>query len=303
MAETDLKETGMTDEQLAAALGQHRSKAAFGKVLTGIGMAIFLIGIFTHFAVCVIGFIVAGVGTVISGKHSEALKRQLGDELVRGALEEVFGKVEYEPFRHISEETAQSAGMLFPFGFNVVNGSDRIKAVYHGLNIELSDVELVERTDYYDEETSEWKHTDKKVFSGQWLVCDFGKELSADLRLAESAKLNRRERANTITTDNEAFNRRFVVRSENEHEAFYILTPHMMEYILSMAKKSGGEVYMSFLRGGKLHVALASGRDLFELGSGKVNTALLRQKFAGEIRWFTGLLDELRLVDTLYRKD
>ena len=276
MAETDLKETGMTDEQLAAALGQHRSKAAFGKVLTGIGMAIFLIGIFTHFAVCVIGFIVAGVG---------------------------FGKVEYEPFRHISEETAQSAGMLFPFGFNVVNGSDRIKAVYHGLNIELSDVELVERTDYYDEETSEWKHTDKKVFSGQWLVCDFGKELSADLRLAESAKLNRRERANTITTDNEAFNRRFVVRSENEHEAFYILTPHMMEYILSMAQKSGGEVYMSFLRGGKLHVALASGRDLFELGSGKVNTALLRQKFAGEIRWFTGLLDELRLVDTLYRKD
>lgn len=303
MAETDLKETGMTDEQLAAALGQHRSKAAFGKVLTGIGMAIFLIGIFTHFAVCVIGFIVAGVGTVISGKHSEALKRQLGDELVRGALEEVFGKVEYEPFRHISEETARSAGMLFPFGFNVVNGSDRIRAVYHGLNIELSDVELVERTDYYDEETSEWKHTDKKVFSGQWLACDFGKELSADLRLAESAKLNRRERANSITTDNEAFNRRFVVRSENEHEAFYILTPHMMEYILSMAQKSGGEVYMSFLRGGKLHVALASGRDLFELGKGTVDAAALRQKFAGEIRWFTGLLDELRLVDPLYRKD
>ena len=28
----------------------------------------------------------------------------------------------------------------------------------------------------------------------------------------------------------------------------------------------------------------------------------LRQKFLGELRWFTGILDELRLADTLYRK-
>lgn len=41
---------------------------------------------------------------------------------------------------------------------------------------------------------------------------------------------------------------------------------------------------------------------VFELGKSAANIERLRQKFLRELRWFTDILDELRLADTLYRK-
>ena len=132
---------------------------------------------------------------------------------------------------------------------------------------------------------------------------DFGKELSGEVRLSENAKkLRRQHRSDSVEMENPAFNDRFLVTAASAQEAYYLLTPHMMEYILSAAGRSGGEVYMAFLRGGKLHIAVQTGRDFFELGKSAANIERLRQKFLGELRWFTGILDELRLADTLYRK-
>ena len=103
--------------------------------------------------------------------------------------------------------------------------------------------------------------------------------------------------------DNEQFDTRFCVRADDPQEAYYILTPHMMEYISTMADKSGGTVYLSFLRNGKMHVAVQSGRDFFELGKSNADVGGLRQKFLGELRWFTDIIDTLRVEDTLYKKE
>ena len=75
------------------------------------------------------------------------------------------------------------------------------------------------------------------------------------------------------------------------------------EYILSMAGKSGGDVYLSFLRGGKLHIAVQTGKDFFELGKSAAKVDELRQKFLRELRWFTDIIDELRVEETLYKKE
>ena len=77
----------------------------------------------------------------------------------------------------------------------------------------------------------------------------------------------------------------------------------MMEYIITMADKSGGTVYLSFLRNGKMHIAVKTGRDFFELGKSNANVEELRQKFLGELRWFTDMIDTLRVEDTLYKKE
>ena len=107
--------------------------------------------------------------------------------------------------------------------------------------------------------TIDWEEKKEKCFQGQWLVCDFGKELSGEVRLSENAKkLRRQHRSDSVEMENPAFNDRFLVTAASAQEAYYLLTPHMMEYILSAAGRSGGEVYMAFLRGGKLLLHLAS---------------------------------------------
>ena len=66
---------------------------------------------------------------------------------------------------------------------------------------------------------------------------------------------------------------------------------------------SGVEVYMAFLRNGKLNVAVQTGRDFFELGKSEANIDKLRQKFLDELKWFTDIIDTLRVEETLYKKE
>lgn len=127
--------------------------------------------------------------------------------------------------------------------------------------------------------------------------------LSGEVRLsANDKKLCKQHKNDSVGMENEIFNNHFLVTAKNAQEAYYILTPHMMEYILTMANKSGGDVYLSFLRDGKMHVAVKTGSDFFELGKSKANTDNLRQKFLNELKWFTDIVETLCVEDTLYKK-
>ena len=195
-------------------------------------------------------------------------------------------EIQFDAICYIPEIfSISSAGMVFPFRYDKLRGSDYIKATYRGLNIELSDVELINAEEITDAEGNV-DRSENTVFRGQWLICDFGKELSGEVHISgKSKKSYGVSISGNVKMENERFNRQFFVNAQNPQEAYYILTPHMMEYILTMSEKSGGTVYMSFLRGGK------------------VNIESLRNKFLGELRWFTSIIDELQLADTLYKKE
>lgn len=292
----------MTSEQLEKMLSRHRRVATISKFIT---YAFALASILLLAANLTIIAIICLVLTFVFGfqfaKHNEALKKTLGSNVINEVLNEVFESVEYNPFGKIT--SISGAGMVFPFHYDKIRGSDYIKATYRGLNIELSDIELINAEENIDAEGNV-DRSENTVFRGQWLICDFGKELSGEVHISGKSKKSYGISINgNVKMENERFNKQFFVSAQNPEEAYYILTPHMMEYILSMSEKSGGTVYMSFLRGGKLHIAVQTGRDFFELGGGKVNIESLRNKFLEELHWFTSIIDELQLTDTLYKKE
>ncbi len=292
----------MTEAQLEATLSRYRSGSRGFKILTytfGV-LSILLFGtaLIPLAAVCLVLTFVFGYQL---SKQSEALKKTLGSNVIQEILEEVFDTVEYNPLGRIS--SISGAEMVFPFRYDKIRGSDHIKAIYRGLQVEMSDIELINAEEIIDDQG--YVHRDEStVFVGQWLICDFGKELSGEVHISGKAKKSYGiSIKGNVKMENEGFNKRFYVNAQNPQEAYYILTPHMMEYILTMSERSGGTVYMSFLRNGKLHIAVQTGRDFLELGGGKVNIESLRNKFLGELHWFTDIIDELRLVDTLYKKE
>lgn len=288
-----------TNEQLEAELQSLRSKATVAKILTyGSGAAAILCFITGLIPVAIVFIVLALVGGYQLEKNSSRLKKILSDNVISSVLKEALGDaVEYNPWGKINP-----GSMVFPFGYNCANGSDHIKAVYHGVNVELGDIELIDESEVTDEE-GRTERTRNTQFKGQWLTCDFGKELAGEVYISERTKKTRRSLKSNVTMDNEQFDKRFCVRADDPQEAYYIVTPHMMEYIISIADKSGGTVYMSFLRDGKLHVAVQTGRDFFELGKSNANVEELRQKFLGELRWFTDIVDTLRVEDTIYKKE
>ena len=291
----------MTDEQLETALSNHRRSSRRFKILTYIfGVATILLFGTSLIPIAIVCLVLTFIFGYQLSRHSEALKKTLGSNVINEVLEEVFETVEYNPFGKIS--SISSAGMVFPFRYDKLRGSDYIKATYRGLNVELSDVELINAEELIDADGNV-DRSENTVFRGQWLICDFGKELSGEVHISgKSKKSYGVSISGNVKIENERFNRQFFVNAQNPQEAYYILTPHMMDYILTMSEKSGGTVYMSFLRDGKLHIAVQTGRDFFELGGSKVNIESLRNKFLGELHWFTDIIDELRLADTLYKK-
>lgn len=295
----------LSGDELSAQLSSHRRSVTLFKLLTyGSGAAAILMLASGLIPVAVIFLVFALVGGYKLSKHTETLKKLLSENVVSGVLGEVFENVDYDPFGRIPDKLAEGAGMVFPFAYSRIRGSDHIRGVYKGLTLELSDMELYDVQSYYDDETQQWRENEKQVFKGQWLVCDFGKELSGEVHLSENAKKLRRQHKNdSVEMENTAFNDRFLVTAESAQEAYYILTPHMMDYILTAAGRSGGEVYMSFLRGGRLHIAVNTGKDFFELGRSSADIESLRRKFLGQLRWFTDIVDTLRVEDTLYRKE
>ena len=288
-----------TNEQLEAELQSLRSKATVAKILTyGSGAAAILCFITVLIPVAIVFIVLALVGGYQLEKNSSRLKKILSDNVISSVLKEALGDaVEYNPWGKINP-----GSMVFPFSYNCAVGSDHIKAAYNGLNIELGDIELIEETEVTDEE-GRTETTRNTQFKGQWLTCDFGKELAGEVYISERTKKTRRSLKSNVTMDNEQFGTRFCVRADNPQEAYYLLTPHMMEYITAMADKSGGTVYLSFLRDGKLHVAVQTGRDFFELGKTNTDAETLRRKFLGELRWFTDIVDTLRVEDTIYKKE
>ena len=84
--------------------------------------------------------------------NTEKIKKLPSENIVSSVLSEALDNVEYNAFGRISDKTLESAGMVFPFSHERMRGRDYVKGTYKGLNVELSDVELMRVTDYYDEE-------------------------------------------------------------------------------------------------------------------------------------------------------
>lgn len=245
------------------------------------------------------GFLCAGLITLKGYKGH--IKEQLSRSVVPQVLSEIFDDVEYDAYRHISPEVIHASG-AFPFAYDKVSGGDYIKASYRGVGLELCDLMLEEevRTTSTDSDGNSTSDTSNRiVFVGQWLILDFHKELSADLGVFEGL----RKQYDQIETENAEFNKRYGISCDSVHDAFYILTPNMMEHIMAMDRRAGGKIYLRFLREGKIHVAVHSRRDHFEVGNlNDANLATLQLKFRSEVRYVTELIDALLAVDTLYKQ-
>lgn len=288
-----------SDEQLAAELKNKRAAGRGAKALSIAGVILVVAGLLTTLiSVAIFGVILCLVGALVMNRREKSMKQQIGDQLVQGLLENVFEEVDYQPTGHISRSAMDAA--VLPVDFHTVEGSNDVKAVYKAMHVEMSGVTLIQENDYYNDDAGMWETVKGEVFKGQWLVCDFGHEFSTELRIVARTGIKRLFSGSVVKTDNEEFDKKFIIQPENEQEVGNILTPHIVDCIVSMSFKYGGKLYMSFLKKGQLHIAVQTDQPFFALSRGKVEVDALRQKYQSELHWFTDFLDELNWVDTLY---
>lgn len=255
-------------------------------------------------------FVVIGiiVSVLVMRKPRQRYRDAYKQALVRRSLESVFTDLEYEPELGISYETIASTKMM-NMG-DRFHSEDYISAMYRNIRFEQSDVHIEEEHTTTDSDG----HTSTSyvtIFRGRWMIFDFNKEFRANLQIAQKGFPNARRKRffgkketlfKKVEMESDSFNNGFYVFAQNEHDAFYIVTPAFMERIENLAAHNRGKLLFCFV-GDRLHIAIHDNKDSFEPGSlfKSIDETAAMEKIRGEILTITQFIDELNLDNTLFK--
>ena len=217
---------------------------------------------------------------------------------VKDALQSQFTDLEYSPREGIPRETIAATQMMC-MGTSF-HAEDYVRARYRDIPFEQSDVLI---------QTSNGK-TVVTLFQGQWMIFDFNKPFRTNFQIVQKGFRNAKHRRffgpedslfQKISMESEAFNEGFRVYAQNEHDAFYVITPALMERLQHLANHCEGKLMFCFA-GKRLHIAIDNNRDYFEPGSifREIEPQIATWKVRSELSAVTGLISELSLDNDLF---
>ena len=293
----------MTYEELEKKRKKFRNRL----ILCVIGFMIFLSVIFyyaeTLGVFCVILTVIAlPITALFIAKPIEEYSKAYKEYFVLRSLKKYFTELKYDPDTGLEKEIIADTKMIY-MG-NMYSSDDFIEGKYKDVSFKQADVHI-----QYDDHDSE-KSSTITLFKGRWMVFDFNKEFKSNIQVVQKEfgfnKLIEDDGISykKVEMESDSFNKRYNVFAKNEHEAFYILTPSLMEKLEKLDDNNEGKLLLCFVDN-KLHIGLYDDNDSFEPPScmHKINEEKEMNKTNKDIKVITQFIDELNLDNTLFKKD
>ena len=282
----------LTDRQLAGEMRKGRRGGAGGKLLIGLGAIVVLIGIIMNgsIPVVIVGVLIAGLGEWLKSKSKGAADQQVYDNIVPDVVNAVFDNVQMDPTPHLLD--VKDTNIPLP-DHTYCSGSGYVRGTYQGLTAELCTVTLTDAKEFQREETGLWEKNEQVVYTGQWMLCQLGREFPMWLTIWPRGRLDKLFNSRTIKTENEEFNKKFNLSSDDEQAALRILNHSRMERLMKLAETSG-KFAVNLNTDGRLYIAAHCDRDFFDPGKGREKPDALRQRYTRELKWFTEVIDTFR---------
>jgi hypothetical protein len=257
-------------------------------------IAVLLIGIFVTF--------------LVSARIYKEFKVSFKEKYVKCSLETTFEDLKYSPEGGINPNIIASTEMMY-MG-DRYSSNDYISAKYKGVSFVQADVLLEKEHETRDSNGNSSSHY-VTLFKGRWMVFDFNKEFRANIQVRQkgfgNAKVNnwfkkKESKYKRIELEDINFNSKYIVFAQNEHEAFYVLTPSLMHRIINVSNQVKGRLLFCFVNN-VLHVGLQNGKDSFEHNVfKKIDEAKVIESVTRDIKVITSFVDELNLDNDLFKK-
>lgn len=262
------------------------------------GTPYFIIGL----AICIGAMISMVITSAKLGKKYRSLyKATMIDRVAR----EYFPEYEYLPTAGYAKDYLQSLGIM-SFGSDY-SSEDMLKGVYNGVPFTRADVYIADTTTDSDGNSSTTEY-----FKGQWLEIAPNKSFQTDLQIIQKGfgYTNRKkgiftrksERRHVLETEDVEFNKQFQCLCQNDSEAFYLLTPALMQAIMRLSEVLPYKMMIAYVNN-RLHVLVDTHRDSMEPSSPKNGNfdrqiADLRQDMEIIVSVITGLLVDRNIYQT-----
>ncbi len=203
-------------------------------------------------------FIILFLGIIYGNANSNKAKKEFKElykrTFVTQLLSQRFQNVNYMWESGFAEEAVRS--------FNLVSMGNRFKtedylsAYYNGIHFEQADVTVQYHTSGKNSHTTTY-------FKGRMFVFDFPYKNVASVRCLSNTFMYKASSKNKkVALESSMFNRIFKTDAFYEHDAFYFLTPQMMERIEALNSRYGNIAL--HLMGNKLFVGINMKSDAFD---------------------------------------
>ncbi len=249
---------------------------------------------------------VFGTMTVAIGPAKE-FRLAFKNTFVLKSLQSVFTDLVYRPDEGLDSSIIRDTGMMY-MG-DRYSSNDYVAGKYKNVGVVQADVHIEEKCERKDEDGKTEIYWET-MFSGRWLIFDFNKRFRSSIQVRQKGFGNARLKKSDagieykkVMFEDQAFNDSFSTYAYEELDAFYVLTPPLMEKIKKLANNMNGSLLFCFIDD-KLHIGVQNSRDAFEHGtSTKVDEEKIMRTISQDIKLITDFIDGLNLDNDLFKKE
>ena len=240
----------------------------------------------------------AVIGWVTFSRRQKEFRSAYKQLVINNAAAGMFDRYLYSPEVGISRDEIAATGIM-SLG-NRYSSEDTVEGVYKGVSFRRADM-------YIADHRSNGKSSYTVVYlRGSWLTFQYNKKFLADLQVCtkdfgyERAKTSRlfnskEERRHKFETESIEFNRAFDCNCQQDAEAFYLLTPRVMQMLLLLKDEFDCPFMVGFVNN-QLHFALNSGKNSMEPSVfGELNYTAEIEKNRRELKIITNIVDSLAI--------
>ena len=240
----------------------------------------------------IIGFLGGGL---IAGYCVSQIKKISGEfkkTYVQAELEKVFPGSKFYYDRGFAEEEVVHSNLLKKQ--DRYKSEDMIEGSFDGVRFRSCDI-------HQQDVRSNGKHTTiVTVFQGRFYEFDFNKVFKYNLLLLQKGQFRPFEGFNKVKMESIAFNSELKVYAKDEHEAFYILTPHFMEKLIELDRKYFDKITFSFLDN-KLYIAVDNRVDNFDIKAFTVVNQTFLKTYVEEFEDMKEFITMLNLTSRMFK--
>ena len=279
-------------------LNSRRKKSANLVIIGAIGLIIGIVFTFLveEYGFLAFPFIIVGIILIsVGGGQFQKLKTLFKTEYLNKALKEVFQDVVYDPFKGLPPERVYRDGILKKA--DRFHSEDLIQGSFSNVKFVTCDLKLEERHVRQTKNGTQVYYV--TYFLGRFFEFEFPKNFPGKIVLTEGSLLTWFTNLKKVELESVEFNRRFRTYTSDEHSAFYVLTPHLMESLLELERQNPGTIVCAFIDN-RLTIAINNNRDTFELNLfQEINDSAL-QAMKKEMNVISKIIEELRLNRKIY---
>lgn len=257
--------------------------------------------------VVLILFFMFGAIVITKIKHNKLKKihGQYKQTILPYILNLIDNSLVYNVHKGHSKEEFKSTEM-YNNNIDTYKSGDLIEGIVNNTSIKISHI-FAERVEEETDSNGNSSTTYHTIFSGIFVTLDFNKYFKGKTRLHTKGRVSNSEPSmwtlfsnyNKITLENSDFNNLYKVITTDEQQAYYILSPSLMECLIKLYQSSKSGIGIAFINN-MMYIGFESSSFL-EINPDDDIKQSIKQLYL-EIKSIIDIIDELNLNNRIWTK-